>query len=70
MPDATHEAVRDLVRARLDALRDAILRLRHVELRAVLVVKIGHVLVGDGNFRHDFAVEKFFNRDLTADFTF
>ena len=41
-----------------------ILRLRHVELRFVGVVKIRDVLIGDQNLRHHFAVEQFLNRKL------
>ena len=45
-------------------LRDAILRFRHVKLRPVRRVKIRHILIGDGNFRHDFAVHQFFGGKL------
>ena len=48
-------------------LRDVILRLRHVELRAVLIVEIEHVLIGDRDLRHHFAIQQFLHRKLPAD---
>ena len=49
-----------------DDLRDVILRLGDVKLRAILVVEVGDVLIGDGNLGDDFAVQQFLNRELTA----
>ncbi len=45
-----------------DDLGDAVLGFSHVELRAILVIKVGDVLVGDGDFREDFAVKQLFDR--------
>src|SRR5256884_6129514 len=45
-------------------LRNVVLRLRHVELRFVGVVKIRDVLVGDRNLRYHFTVQQFLDRKL------
>ena len=37
-------------------LRDMILRLGDVELRAIFIVEVGHVLIGNGDFCDHFAV--------------
>ena len=42
-------------------LRDAVLGLGDVELRAVLAVIVGGVLVGDRNFRNRLAVQQLLN---------
>ena len=49
-----------------DDLRDAVLRLRDVELVQIGVVEIDDVLIGDGNFRGDFAIQQLLNGKLTA----
>ncbi len=48
-------------------LRDVILRLRHVELRAVLIVEIEHVLIRDRYLRDHFTIEEFLHGKLPAD---
>ena len=60
---------RILVRSDHD-LRDAVLRLGHVELRAVLVVKILHVLIRHGDLGHHFVIDHFLNGKLLADVVF
>ena len=43
---------------------DPILRFRDIELVQIGVVEIGDVLIGDGNFRSDFAIQQFLNGKL------
>ena len=48
-------------------LRDAVLRIGHVELRAVLVVEVGHVLVSHGDLGDHFVIDHLLNGELLAD---
>jgi len=48
-------------------LRDAVLRLGHVKLRAVLIVEILYVLIGDGDLGHYFVIDDFLDGELLAD---
>src|SRR6202030_369607 len=51
-------------------LRDVELRFGYVELRTIFLVEIRDVLIGDRNFRYDFAIEKLLNGQLAADVAF
>ena len=42
----------------------AVLRLRHIELVVIGVIKIHHVLVGDGDLRRHFAVQQLLDGEL------
>ena len=50
-----------------DDLREPVLRLRHVELRAILIVEILDVLIGDRDLCHHFAVDHFLDGNLLPD---
>ena len=43
------------------------MRLGHVELRAILIVEILHVLICDGDLGHDFAIDHFLDGKLLPD---
>ncbi len=51
-------------------LRQAVLRFRHVELGAVLIVEIGNVLIADGDLGHHFTIDQLLHGKLAPDIVF